>query len=83
MSILTPIPRDLPLYARLFYAIPFIGWIARDVAYGTEDNIYYALVIGLTLWVLSVMKFGLPGLYFPALFLVPVVMLVLILLTRG
>jgi hypothetical protein len=29
---------------RAFYAIPVIGWIARDLAEGSRDNIYYLLV---------------------------------------
>ena len=40
MSILTPIPPALPWYARLFFAIPLLGWIARDVAFGHPENLY-------------------------------------------
>jgi len=47
---------------RAFYAIPVIGWIARDLAEGGSDNIYYLLVAVLSLWAIAVMTWGLPAL---------------------
>lgn len=68
---------------KLFMRIPVIGWITRDLLFGDADNIYYALVILLTLVVLLVMNFGLPALAMSALAIVPVFMGVLIAITRG
>lgn len=62
---------------RLFYAVPLLGWIARDISRGTE-NIYYALVIALTLLVLAVKTWGLVAITLTALALVPVMFAYLI-----
>ena len=42
-----------PSLSRSLYAVPVFGWIARDIARG-PDNIWYALVILLTVLVLAV-----------------------------
>ena len=42
-----------------------------------------AVAIFLALWATSVVLFGVPGLYIPALALVPVVWTVLIIISRG
>ncbi len=55
---------------RILYAVPVIGWIARDISRGVE-NIYYALTIALTVLVLAVQTWGLAALVIAALCLVP------------
>ncbi|SDD94855.1 hypothetical protein [Ruegeria marina] len=77
------LPRNLPLGQRLLFAIPLLGRIAKEVAYGDKDNIYYAIAAGLSLWGCAIMLFGLPGLYLPALAMVPVMWIILILISRG
>lgn len=67
----------------LFYSIPVIGWIARDLNEGPPDTIYYLLVTLLTLVVLAVMTWGIAALTMIALAMVPVVMLALVLITVG
>lgn len=76
-------PRTAPDWGALFYKIPLIGWIARDVAEGDESNIYFALIAFVSLWGISVLTFGLPGLYLPALALVPVCFIMLIWISLG
>mgnify|MGYP000125929509 CR=1 FL=1 len=78
MSILTPIPPAMPFWKRAFFAIPVIGWLARDVMYGARDNIYYLLVIVATLIVLSVATWGLPALVVKAVFFVPLYFIFLV-----
>jgi hypothetical protein len=68
--------------SRGLYSIPVFGWIARDIARG-PDNIWYALVILLTLLVLAVKAWGLVALALGALAAVPVMFVVLIAITRG
>lgn len=68
---------------RAFYAIPVLGWIARDIAEKGEENIYYALVIALTCLVLAVKTWGLVALGLTGLALVPVMFVVLIAITLG
>ncbi|MCR9125047.1 MAG: hypothetical protein NXH82_02875 [Rhodobacteraceae bacterium] len=81
MAIAHETPRALPIWQRLLFAIPVLGWVARDLLFGDKDNIWYALVMFVSLWGISALTFGLPGLYLPALALVPVIFVVLILIT--
>lgn len=76
-------PGRLPVWQRLFFAIPVFGWLARDAANGKAEDLYYTVGAVLSMWGCSAMVFGLPGLYIPALMMVPVMFLVLILISRG
>ena len=76
-------PRRLPLWQRLFFAVPVFGWMAYDVTYRGPENLWYALIAFVSMWGCSFMLFGLPGLYVPALAMVPVMFLVLLVITRG
>lgn len=83
MALLThDAPRRESLPMRVVHAIPVIGTIARDIAKGHE-NVYYALVILLTLVVLGVQTWGVVALTMTALAMVPVMFVVLILITQG
>jgi 4-hydroxybenzoate polyprenyltransferase len=62
MSDMTSSPARLPWSARLFFGIPIIGTIAREVVFGDKDNIWYALVIVLTALILSIAQWGLAAL---------------------
>ena len=80
---MTPaIPARPPLALRLIYAVPVIGTIARDISKGV-DNVFYALLILVTLLVLAVNAWGVVALAMTALALVPVMFVVLILITQG
>ena len=78
MSILTPIPPTTPPLQRALFSVPIIGWFARDIAFGDHDNVYYFLVILLTLVVLSVATWGLPALVVKALIYVPIHILLMV-----
>ena len=78
MSILTPIPPAMPLYKRVFFSIPVIGWLARDVTYGAPDNIWYLLVVIVTLFLGAILTWGLPALVLMAVAFVPVMFAFLI-----
>lgn len=45
--------------------------------------VYAVIAIGLTFWGLSIALFGVPGLYMPAVALVPVAFAALLLISRG
>lgn len=62
MSISAPLPASLPRPARLFFALPVIGRIAREVAFGEKDNIWYLLVILLTGLIIAISQWGLAAL---------------------
>lgn len=68
---------------RALFAIPVIGWIARDVLTRGQENFYYLLVALAALWVMAVATWGLPALTLPALAMVPVIVVVLLLITVG
>ncbi len=71
------------LLLRLFFMVPIIGWMAKDLLYGDKDHIWYVLVTVISLWGIAILKFGVIGLYLPAVGLVPVIFAVLILISRG
>lgn len=68
---------------RWFFHFPVLGWIARDLAHGDEDTIWYALTILVTVLVLAIKSWGLVALAMAALAMVPVMFVVLILITVG
>jgi hypothetical protein len=75
----TPPARER-LAARLFYAIPVIGWIARDISRGVE-NVFYALAIAALALVIGVQTIGLAAITLTALALVPLMFLAIIWIT--
>ncbi|MCV6587253.1 MAG: hypothetical protein OIF47_17125 [Marinibacterium sp.] len=70
-------------WQRFLFAVPFFGWVARDVTFGTREDLWYAIALFVMLWVLSVVLFGVPGLYIPAVLMVPVMFVILILISQG
>jgi hypothetical protein len=74
-------PARLPLWQRLFFSVPVIGWVARDLLFGDKNNVWFALIGFVSLWLSSALVFGLPGLYLPALAMVPIIFLILIFIT--
>lgn len=82
MSDLTA-PQRPSLALRILLSLPIIGRIAGDLLYGDKDNIYYFLVILLTIEVVLIMTYGLPALAMSALALVPLCMILLIWVSRG
>ncbi|QLQ18109.1 MAG: hypothetical protein HZT43_04500 [Exiguobacterium profundum] len=78
---MTSIDQNPSRAARLFHAVPVVGWIARDIAQGVE-NVFYALVIALTALVLAVKAWGIVAITMTALALVPVMFLWLIAISR-
>lgn len=80
MSLATPTPA-LPLLHRVFFAIPILGWVARDIMFGDKNNIWFAIIGFISLWMSAALTFGLPGLYIPAVALVPVIFVILICIT--
>ena len=83
MSILTPIPRDMPWFARVLFSIPLLGWIARDVAFGHPENFWYALIGAAALWIIAIMHVGVVALYLPMVCLTPVCLIMLIVISRS
>lgn len=55
----------------------------KAAARGLEARILITVLLALVGWGLSIWTWGVPGLYIPALAMVPVVFVMLILITRG
>lgn len=72
-----------PLWQRLFFIIPVIGWVARDLMEGDSDTIWYAIAAFVSLWLCCILLFGIPGLYIPAVSLVPLIVVGLVIITFG
>lgn len=83
MTLAYTLPDRLPLWQRLLFALPFVGRISKEVAYGAAENFKYALLTLVSLWGSSILLFGIPGLYLPALAMVPVMFILLIAISRG
>lgn len=79
----TSTPQRPGFALRLLFAVPLIGHLARDLLQGDKDNIYYFLVILLTLEVVLIMTYGVVALAMSALAMVPICMTLLILMSRG
>ncbi len=82
MSAIEMNPR-LPIWQRLLFAIPLFGWMARDAAEAKGEDWGYTAAAIFSMWGCSALLFGLPGLYIPAVMMVPVMFLILILISRG
>ena len=67
----------------LFYRLPVLGWFARDLARDFHGNIWYFLLIVVTLLVLAVKTWGLVALGLTAVAATPVIFVVLLMLTDG
>lgn len=76
-----PAPR--PLWQRLIFAVPLFGWIAREMADGDAENWYFGIAALFCMWGCSILLFGVPGLYIPAVGAVPVMFLLLTLIAKG
>ena len=77
------LPARLPLWQRTLFAVPVLGRVSKEIAYGPAENFAYALAAFVCLWGCLIMLFGIPGLYLPAVALVPVMFTLLILISRG
>ncbi len=76
-------PGRRPLWQRLLFAIPLFGWLARDAANGKPEDLGYTAAAVVSMWGCSALLFGLPGLYLPAVAMVPVMFLILVLISNG
>lgn len=72
-----------PLWQRILFSLPILGRMARELVYGPKDTIWYTLATVVCAWACSTIWFGLPGLYIPALCMVPAMFIILLVITRG
>lgn len=74
----------LPLYQRLIFAVPIIGWTLRDLVHGEGASLPWFGLTLLSLLGISALTFGLAGLVVPVvLMIVPTTFILLFFITRG
>ncbi|MFK7754266.1 MAG: hypothetical protein AB8B51_17180 [Sedimentitalea sp.] len=71
----------MPIWQRVFFAIPVLGWMAKELVHGPKDTVWYALITLFSAWASAIIMFGLPGLFIPAVAMVPMMFVVLIAIT--
>ena len=75
--------RPLPPMQKFKRDMQAFGRLVRDTLKGEALLWYLFALVVIALWATSAILFGLPGLYMPAVGLVPVVYLLLIIISRG
>lgn len=67
----------------LAYRLPLLGAIAREWAEGDDDFPLYLVLALVSIWGIAIVFYGLPALYLPAVVAAPLMILVLIGISRG
>jgi len=80
MSMSSVAPRSREPFIR---RLPVFGPIARELAEGDADYPFYLLAAALSAWGCAFMVWGLPALVIPALVAAPLMLIVLVMITRG
>ncbi|MFN3955527.1 MAG: hypothetical protein ACK4LQ_13825 [Pararhodobacter sp.] len=80
---MTTLTHDHPMQASFVRRLPVLGPLARELAEGDDDFPLILIVALLSAWGCAFMLWGLPALVLPALVAAPLMMLVLVLITRG
>lgn len=62
---------------------PLLGALAHEVTANRSNLPLYLIAVLLGLWGAAVYAFGLPGLYLPAVVAAPLMIVVLVLISRG
>lgn len=74
---------DLAPSTPFAYRLPVLGAIAREWAEGDPDFPLVLILALVCLWGIAIMTWGLPALFLPAVFAAPLMIVVLILISRG
>jgi len=76
-------PKPRYITRHVTYRLPVLGRMAKEVVEGDDDNIWYAIAGGVSLWAILFLTFGYAGLIIPALALVGAMFITLIRITLG
>lgn len=76
-------PKPRYITRHVTYRLPLVGRIAREVVEGEDENVWYAIAGGLSLWLCLILTFGYPGLILPALGLAFAMIVTLVRITLG
>ncbi|MCB1405294.1 MAG: hypothetical protein KDK01_03305 [Rhodobacteraceae bacterium] len=67
----------------LVYRLPILGAIARELAEGDADFPLYLILALVSAWGCAIVLWGLPALALPAVALAPMILVLLVAITRG
>jgi hypothetical protein len=70
-------------FGKFLYKIPILGRIIREQTEGDPDNPLYLILAMFCLWMSAVLQWGILVLYLPAVFLAPICLIMLVLISRG
>ena len=73
----------LPPRKPFVYRLPILGPIAREWSEGDRDFPLYLILALVSIWGLAIFTWGLPALFLPAVFFSPVMLVILVLISRG
>jgi hypothetical protein len=65
------------------YRLPIFGAIAREWTEGDADFPLYLILVLVSVWGMAIFFFGLPALYLPAVVASPLMVAMLVLISRG
>lgn len=65
------------------YRLPILGAMAREWTDGDPDFPLYVIVALVSIWGMTILFFGLPALYLPAVVAAFLMVIMLVLITRG
>ncbi|PTW98851.1 hypothetical protein [Pararhodobacter aggregans] len=65
------------------YRLPILGAMAREWTDGDPDFPLYVILALVSIWGIAITLFGLPALYLPAVVAAPLMVVMLVLITRG
>lgn len=74
---------DSPARTSFIRRLPLFGPIARELAEGDTDYPLYLIAALLSAWGCAFMLWGLPALVLPAIVAAPLMLVLLVLITRG
>lgn len=78
MTAITPTSAPAPTHG----SDPLMA-LVRLILTSTVARIFTLVVVAVALWAFSILQWGVPGLYVPALAAVPAIMVLLLAVTRG
>lgn len=74
---------SMPKRKPFVYSLPILGGIAREWSEGDADFPLYLILALASVWGISIFTWGLPALFLPAVFFSPVMLFILVMISRG
>lgn len=83
MTSISTSPREISTISNSFQKIPLIGKLFSSDSEDPIGPILLAVLLVVLLWVATVVKFGVVGLYLPMVVMTPICLVALVIISRG